>query len=102
MKRTALYNRHVALGARMVDFAGWEMPIQYSTGIVEEHLQTRRRAGLFDVSHMGRFLFRGTGALPFLQKVLTNNAAALEPGRAQYTMIPTHTGVPLMTRTCID
>jgi aminomethyltransferase len=92
MKRTALYDRHVALGARMVDFAGWEMPIQYSTGIVEEHLQTRRRAGLFDVSHMGRFLFRGTGALLFLQKVLTNNAAALEPGRAQYTMIPTHTG----------
>jgi aminomethyltransferase len=92
MKRTALYDRHVALGARMVDFAGWEMPIQYSTGIMEEHLQTRRRAGLFDVSHMGRFLFRGTGALPFLQKVLTNNAAALEPGRAQYTMIPTHSG----------
>ncbi|MGO9310078.1 MAG: glycine cleavage system aminomethyltransferase GcvT, partial [Spirochaetia bacterium] len=92
MKRTALYDRHVALGARMVDFAGWEMPIQYSTGIVEEHLQTRRRAGLFDVSHMGRFLFRGTGTLPFLQKVLTNNAAALEPGRAQYTMIPTDTG----------
>ncbi|MBE3117968.1 MAG: glycine cleavage system aminomethyltransferase GcvT, partial [Candidatus Atribacteria bacterium] len=85
MKRTALYDRHVALGARMVEFGGWEMPIMYPTGILEEHLRTRRQAGLFDVSHMGRFLFRGSGALPLLQKVLTNNAAALEPGRAQYT-----------------
>ena len=92
MKRTALYDRHVALGARMVEFGGWEMPIQYPTGILEEHLRTRRQAGLFDVSHMGRFLFRGPGALPLLQKVLTNNAAALEPGRAQYTIIPTPTG----------
>jgi aminomethyltransferase len=92
MKRTALYDRHVALGARMVEFGGWEMPIQYPTGILEEHLRTRRQAGLFDVSHMGRLLFRGPGALPLLQKVLTNNAAGLEPGRAQYTMIPTPTG----------
>ena len=89
MKRTALYDRLVA---RMVVFGGWEMPIQYPTGILEEHLRTRRQAGLFDVSRMGRFLFRGPGALPLLQKVLTNNAAALEPGRAQYTMIPTPTG----------
>jgi aminomethyltransferase len=92
MKRTPLYDRHVALGARMVEFGGWEMPIQYPTGIVEEHLCTRRHAGLFDVSHMGRFMFRGSGALPLLQKVLTNNAAALKPGRAQYTVIPTPTG----------
>ena len=92
MKRTPLYDRHVALGARMVEFGGWEMPIQYPTGIVEEHLRTRRHAGLFDVSHMGRFVFRGPGALPLLQKVLTNNAAALKPGRAQYTVIPTPTG----------
>ena len=80
MKRTALFDRHVALGARMVEFGGWEMPIQYPTGIVEEHLRTRRHAGLFDVSHMGRFVLRGPGALPLLQKVLTNNAAALRPG----------------------
>ena len=92
MKRTALYDRHMALGARMVEFGGWEMPIQYPTGIIEEHLRTRRRAGLFDVSHMGRFLLRGHGAMALLQKVLTNNAAALVPGRAQYTMIPTPTG----------
>jgi aminomethyltransferase len=64
------------------------MPVQYPTGIVEEHLLTRKRAGLFDVSHMGRFLVSGRKALPFLQAVLSNNAAALEPGRAQYTMIP--------------
>jgi aminomethyltransferase len=92
MKRTPLFERHVALGARMVEFGGWEMPIQYPTGIVEEHLRTRRHAGLFDVSHMGRFVFRGSGALPLLQNVLTNNAAALMPGRAQYTVIPTPTG----------
>ncbi len=92
MKRTPLFERHAALGARMVEFGGWEMPIQYPTGIVEEHLRTRRAAGIFDVSHMGRFQLRGRGAVPFLQKVLSNNAAALEPGRAQYTMIPTETG----------
>jgi aminomethyltransferase len=92
MKRTPLYERHVALGARMVEFGGWEMPIQYPAGIIAEHLATRRKAGLFDVSHMGRFLVRGPGALPFLQKVLTNNAAALGAGRAQYTLIPTPTG----------
>jgi aminomethyltransferase len=92
MKRTVLYDRHVALGARMVEFGGWDMPIQYPTGIVEEHLRTRGHAGLFDVSHMGRFRLRGQGAVPLLQKVLTNNAAALKPGRAQYTVIPTPTG----------
>ena len=92
MKKTPLFERHVALGARMVEFGGWEMPIQYPAGIIAEHLATRRKAGLFDVSHMGRFLVRGPGALPFLQKVLTNNAAALGAGRAQYTLIPTPTG----------
>jgi aminomethyltransferase len=92
MKRTPLYERHVTLGARMVEFGGWEMPIQYPAGIIAEHLTTRRKAGLFDVSHMGRFLLGGPGALPFLQKVLTNNAAALGAGRAQYTLIPTPTG----------
>ncbi|MBN2553430.1 MAG: glycine cleavage system aminomethyltransferase GcvT [Spirochaetales bacterium] len=92
MKRTPLYENHVGLGARMVEFAGWEMPVQYPTGIVEEHLLTRSRAGLFDVSHMGRFLVSGREALHFLQKLLSNNAAALEPGRAQYTMIPNESG----------
>ncbi|MGD0998872.1 MAG: glycine cleavage system protein T, partial [Thermoleophilia bacterium] len=78
LKRTALYDHHLAAGGRMVGFAGWEMPIQYSGGIVAEHLATRQHAGLFDVSHMGRFLIRGADALPFCQHVLTNNSAALE------------------------
>jgi aminomethyltransferase len=88
MKRTPLYEKHLDHAARMVDFGGWEMPVQYPSGIIEEHLQTRREAGAFDVSHMGRFIVRGRGALPFLQHVLTGNAAALTPGRAQYTLIP--------------
>ncbi len=88
MKRTPLYAQHVQAGAIMVDFSGWEMPVQYSTGIIKEHLETRRAAGVFDVSHMGRFVVRGADALPFLQHVLTGNAAALLPGKSQYTMIP--------------
>ncbi len=92
MMRTPLYDKHVSLGARMVEFAGWEMPVQYPTGIVEEHLRTRKGAGLFDISHMGRFLVSGRDSLPFLQHALTNNAAALEPGKAQYTMIPNEVG----------
>ncbi|MDY6953715.1 MAG: glycine cleavage system aminomethyltransferase GcvT [Thermodesulfobacteriota bacterium] len=92
--RTVFYDQHVALGAKIVEFVGWEMPIFYPSGIVEEHLATRKSGGLFDVSHMGRFIVRGGGALRFLQHVLTNNAEALdirETG-AQYTMIPNETG----------
>ena len=91
-RRTPLHQDHVALGAKMVEFAGWEMPLMYPTGVVEEHLATRRGAGLFDVSHMGRFAVRGAEALPFLQRVLTNNAAALDVRQAQYTLISTQTG----------
>ena len=90
--RTVLYDRHVAGGAKMIEFAGWEMPVQYPTGIVAEHLATRTGAGLFDVSHMGRFVVAGRGALDFLQHVLTGNAAALDVGTAQYTMIPNPAG----------
>jgi len=92
--RTFFYDQHAALGAKIVDFVGWEMPIFYPTGILEEHLATRKGAGLFDVSHMGRFIVRGAGALRFLQHVLTNNAEALdirETG-AQYTLIPNESG----------
>ncbi len=92
MLKTVLHEKHVSLGATMVDFGGWDMPLHYRTGIVEEHLATRKSAGLFDVSHMGRFIVRGSGALPFLQHVLTNNAAALDAGFAQYTMIPNEHG----------
>ena len=93
-RRTLFYDRHKALGAKIVEFGGWDMPIQYPAGIVREHLATRKGAGLFDVSHMGRFLIRGRGALSFLQHVLTNNAEALDgrPVGAQYTVIPNETG----------
>lgn len=76
----------------MVEFGGWEMPLNYATSIFEEHLATRKSGGLFDVSHMGRLLICGRDALPFLQHVLTNNAAALEPGEAQYTLLPNERG----------
>jgi aminomethyltransferase len=92
LRRTVLHAQHVARGAKMVAFGGWDMPLLYPTGIVQEHLATRRAAGLFDVSHMGRFRLRGADALRFLQRVLTNNAAALDPGEAQYTLLPTETG----------
>lgn len=87
LQRTVLCERHKALGAQMVPFGGWEMPVQYPAGILQEHLATRGKAGLFDVSHMGRFIVRGGQALEFLQHVLTNNAAALEIGMSQYTLI---------------
>jgi len=90
--RTALFDRHVQLGAKIVEFGGWEMPLQYPSGIVQEHLLTRSQAGLFDISHMGRFVIRGKNALEFLQKMLTNNAAALDVGWGQYTIIPNEKG----------
>ena len=92
LHHTTLHGRHVALGAKMVNFAGWDMPLQYRTGIVAEHLAARKGAGLFDVSHMGRFVIRGTGAVAFCQRVLTNNAAALDELTAQYTIIPSAAG----------
>lgn len=90
--RTVLYPRHVELGAQIVEFGGWEMPVQYPDGILKEHLTTRRQAGIFDVSHMGRFTVNGEDALPFLQHALSNNAAALEPGESQYTIIADQKG----------
>ncbi len=92
LKRTALYDAHVAAGGTMVDFGGWEMPIQYPKGIVTEHLNTRRDCGLFDVSHMGRLLIEGPDRVAFLQKVLTSNVASLKLNRAQYCIIPNETG----------
>ena len=92
LKRTPLYDAHVAAGATLVDFGGWEMPIQYPAGIVTEHLYDRKHCGIFDVSHMGRLIVEGPDRVAFLQKVLTSNVAALVPGRAQYCIIPTETG----------
>ncbi len=90
-RRTALHDRHVALGARMVPFAGWEMPIQYA-GILAEHRAVRSGAGLFDLGHMGQVDVRGPGALEFLQHVTTNDVSVLEPGAAQYGLLPNPEG----------
>ncbi len=92
LKKTSLNKVHHDLKAKMVDFTGWEMPLNYPLGILAEHLTTRKFVGLFDISHMGRFLISGQDALPFLQYVLTNNAAALQPGQSQYTIIPNESG----------
>jgi aminomethyltransferase len=85
MKRTPLYEGHRALGARMVDFGGWEMPVQYS-GILDEHRAVRERAGLFDVSHMGEIQVRGAHALAVCQYLTVNDVGRLRVGAAQYTM----------------
>ncbi len=92
LKRTELFSWHQEHGAQMAEFAGWEMPICYARGILEEHLATRKYGGLFDISHMGRFLIYGEEAIPFLQQVLTNNVYALEHGMAQYTLIQNEWG----------
>ncbi|MCH7931725.1 MAG: glycine cleavage system aminomethyltransferase GcvT [Proteobacteria bacterium] len=89
---TVLHDWHAGHGAKMVPFAGWDMPVQYKSGTIREHMATRRHAGLFDISHMGRFEIRGSGAEELLLHVLTNNAKALEAGQAQYTLIATDTG----------
>ena len=90
--KTVLCDRHQSHGAQMMEFGGWYMPLQYSGGILDEHLATRNSAGLFDVSHMGRFIISGRDALPFLQYLLTNNAQALDIGKSQYTLIPNENG----------
>jgi aminomethyltransferase len=86
LKRTPLYDRHVAAGARLVPFAGWEMPVQY-TGIQDEHVAVRRSAGVFDVSHMGEVETAGADAEAFLQRVLSNDVSRLGDGGAQYSVM---------------
>ncbi len=87
LKRTPLYDVHAALGAKIVPFAGFEMPVHYPTGITAEHKAVREKAGLFDVSHMGEFIVRGPQAIEFVNHVTTNDVAALQPGQAQYSTI---------------
>ncbi|HTY76984.1 MAG TPA: glycine cleavage system aminomethyltransferase GcvT [Candidatus Bathyarchaeia archaeon] len=86
LKRTPLHAVHVAAGARMVPFGGWDMPVQY-TGILEEHRCVRSAVGLFDISHMGEFEVRGPGALAAVQALATNDAAALALGQVQYSLL---------------
>ena len=83
LKRTILYDNHVKSGATLIDFGGWEMPVNYNSGMVEEHIYTRKKAGIFDISHMGRFVISGKEATKFLQHVLTNNVLALDLLQAQ-------------------
>src|SRR5437762_5079448 len=89
--RTPLYDRHVQLGARLVPFAGWEMPVQYQ-GVIPEHLAVRQDCGVFDVSHMGELEVEGPGARELLQALLSNDLDRIEPGRAQYTLLTNEEG----------
>jgi aminomethyltransferase len=91
LKRTPLYSCHAELGARLVDFAGWEMPVQYE-GVIEEHRAVRTAAGMFDVSHMGEVRVKGAGAEAFLQRLTPNDVSKLVPGRAHYSGLLTDRG----------
>jgi aminomethyltransferase len=91
LKRTPLYDVHRISGARLVEFGGWEMPVQY-TGIIDEHNAVRTAAGLFDIAHMGEVRVRGPVSLPFLNHVLTNNLSRLSPGHGQYTLMCNEAG----------
>lgn len=85
--RTPLHAEHLRLGAKMVPFGGWDMPLHYTPGILEEHVAVRTRAGLFDVCHMGRYEFSGPGAVAFANSLIANNLAKLEPGRLLYAAV---------------
>jgi aminomethyltransferase len=91
MKSTPFTSKHTALGARMAEFAGYNMPISY-TGINEEHHAVRKNAGVFDVSHMGEFILKGEGALDLIQRVTSNDASKLIAGKAQYSCLPNEDG----------
>src|SRR5215467_10981814 len=91
LKRTPLYSLHSELGAKLIDFGGWEMPVQYQ-GILEEHRAVRERAGIFDVSHMGELELTGSGCLDALQKLTPNDVARLGDGRCHYSAFLTDRG----------
>jgi len=95
LHRTPLYAEHVALNAKIVPFAGYEMPVQYPAGITAEHQAVRNAAGLFDVSHMGEFMVRGERALEFVQYVTTNDASRIEVGQEQYSTLCNENGLLL-------
>lgn len=92
MKTTPFTHFHEALGARMAPFAGYNMPIEYPTGIKEEHLNVRNKLGVFDVSHMGEFWIKGPKAFELVQKLTTNDVAALIDGKVQYSCFPNDKG----------
>jgi aminomethyltransferase len=86
LRRTALFDRHVAAGAKLVEFAGWEMPVQYA-GVRDEHMAVREDVGVFDVSHMGEIETAGPDALPLLQRLLSNDVSKISIGGAQYSVL---------------
>src|SRR5688572_16864679 len=92
LKQTPLNAAHRRLGGRMVEFGGWDMPVQYPAGTVEEHAATRTRSGLFDVSHMGEIEARGPDAIPFVNRLCSNDATKLVDGQAQYSALTTERG----------
>ena len=92
LKQTPLNAMHRRLGGRMVEFGGWDMPVQYPAGTVEEHNATRTRSGLFDVSHMGEIEVRGSDAVRFVNRLCSNDASKLVDGQAQYSALTTEQG----------
>src|ERR1700733_4012577 len=89
LKQSPLLDRHRSLGAKMADFGGWEMPIEYAAsggGVLKKHAAVREAVGLFDVSHLGKAIVRGPGAAEFVDKCLTNDLGRIEAGKAQYTL----------------
>src|SRR5215203_5344553 len=92
LRRTALFEAHRSLGAKMVPFAGWEMPVQYPSGILAEHHAVRTTAGIFDVSHMGEFEITGPDRNAFVNRITCNDVGALKPGGVQYSGLLTREG----------
>lgn len=92
LKRTPLNAVHRALGGKMVDFGGWDMPVQYPSGVIEEHMATRTKAGLFDVSHMGEIWVEGPDAIPFVNSLTSNDVTKLAHGQIHYSTLPNESG----------
>src|SRR4028119_486180 len=92
LKKTPLNAAHRKLGGKMVDFGGWDMPVQYPAGVITEHLRTREHSGLFDVSHMGEFWVEGPDAITFVNRLTTNDVTKLVDGQAQYSALTYENG----------
>src|SRR5690242_4801275 len=92
LKKTPLNQIHREMGGKMVDFGGWDMPVQYPAGVIEEHMRTRTASGLFDVSHMGEFWVEGSHAIPFVNKLTTNDVTKLVDGQAHYSALTNENG----------
>src|SRR5688572_24180246 len=92
LKKTPLNKAHRELGGKMVDFGGWDMPVQYPAGVIEEHMRTRTACGLFDVSHMGEIWVTGPDAIEFVNRLTTNDVGALVDGQAHYSALTNQSG----------